>query len=472
MRRAGRIRYSRGMSFASALKFLLKGVALFTSLIVLLYLIALMINANDVPPSEEFLRLKRAVAERPPVDDADNGFIYLLGIAAAEDELPGNVGAQRGAWLEAVNLDRSKVNSDPVSNAVDYAVGRHAGIKAMFDACSHLLDRACRTAFEAAPPVDSWSEMDRLLLQRYRELVQRPAWRDIVPTNFDTPLASYQHAIAGLRLQMLALRGADAAAKRQSLERESRFWRGMTASSDLLIEKMIGIAGVRQHLWFGNLLLRELPAAEAALAIPDEWRRELSPAELSLERALAGELAYFEGTLRDPGYVDTFDENWEDFGGSQRLDRRIGRVLMRPFYQPQDVLNHVAAEYISAAKAYEVPLAELPGAVEAWRRRPAVDPFPSRIYDATGDYVREIMLADYGSYALRAATLEGMRRATLVTVELRARGVSTTNLATELGTSTLRNPFNGHAFAWNAAEQAVEYLGPDPHQWRRGLYFY
>jgi hypothetical protein len=145
---------------------------------------------------------------------------------------------------------------------------------------------------------------------------------------------------------------------------------------------------------------------------------------------------------------------------------------MRPLYQAQDVLNHVAADYISAAKAYDVPLAELPGAVDSWRRRPAVDPFLSRIYDATGDYVRELMQIDYGSYALRVATLEGMRRATLVTVELRARGVSASDLATELGTSTLRNPFDGRAFAWNAAEQAVEYLGPDPHQWRRGLYFY
>ena len=461
------------MSFGSLLKFLLKGIALVTSLIILLYLVALMINANDVPPSGEFLRLKRAVAERPPVDAADNGFIYLLGIEAAKDELPGNVGALRGAWLEAVNIDRSKIKSDPAPGPVDYAVGRHAGIKAMFDACSHRLDRACRAAFEAAPPVDSWSETDRLLLQRYRELVQRPAWRDIVPTNFDAPIASYQHAIAGLRLQMLALRGTDAAATRQSLERESRFWRGMVASSDLLIGKMIGIAGTRQNFWFGNLLLRELPTAEAALAIPDEWHRELSPAELSLARVLAGELVFFEGTLRDPGYVDTFDENWEDFGGSQRLDRRIGRVAMRPFYQAQDVLNHVAADYISAAKAYAVPLAELPRAVEAWRRRDAIHPFPSRIYDATGDYVREeIMVADYGSYALRVATLEGMRRATLVTVELRARGVSATDLATELRTSTLRNPFNGNAFAWNATEQAVEYLGPDPHQWRRGLYFY
>ena len=68
--------------------------------------------------------------------------------------------------------------------------------------------------------------------------------------------------------------------------------------------------------------------------------------------------------------------------------------------------------------------------------------------------------------------LEGMRRATLLTVELRARGVSATDLATELGTSSLRNPFNGNAFAWNAAEQAVEYLGPDPHPWQGGLYVY
>jgi hypothetical protein len=100
-------------------------------------------------------------------------------------------------------------------------------------------------------------------------------------------------------------------------------------------------------------------------------------------------------------------------------------------------------------------------------KRTQTDPFPSRAYDLTGDYLRDWAVADYGSYALRIGTLEGVRRAALTTAELRARGVPASAVSQELAAAPLRNPFDGSSFAWDEKEQAVVYRGPEIHAWRR-----
>jgi hypothetical protein len=391
-------------------------------------------------------------------------------MAAPKDELPGGIGAPRAAWLEAVYRDLTKINADPQHRSYDFAAGRDAGTKAMFKACSERLDRACRAAFDAVPAVETWPESDRLLLDRYRELIARPVWREVVPRDFRAPIAAYQNEIAGLRLQMLALRGADAATLNGALAQDARYWRRRLASSDTLISKMIATAGLRQHFWFGNLLLRRISAARALDAIPDEWRDELTRPELALERSMAGELVMQESIVRAPGEVDIFDEEpeLEPARTEGRTFRRLRQIAVRPFYQPQDVMNHLAAEYLAAEQAFEVPLAQYPVVARGWSLRRRVDAFPSRVYDATGDYVRELFRIDFSQYRSRVASLEGARRAALVTTELRARGIPATlaDMPGELARSPLQDPF-GAGFSWSPEDQAMVYIGPETHRWRR-----
>jgi len=73
---------------------------------------------------------------------------------------------------------------------------------------------------------------------------------------------------------------------------------------------------------------------------------------------------------------------------------------------------------------------------------------------------------------MRVAAAEGMRRAALLTVELRARGVAIQNVADEMSRSELRQPFDHAAFAWSAEYQAVIYGGFEADQRRRNAYFY
>jgi hypothetical protein len=74
-------------------------------------------------------------------------------------------------------------------------------------------------------------------------------------------------------------------------------------------------------------------------------------------------------------------------------------------------------------------------------------------------------------YAQRIGSVEGMRRVTLLTFELRRRAVPAAAVAAELNQSTWRTPFEGQPFAWEAGEQAIVYQGPEKKRRALALYY-
>jgi hypothetical protein len=78
----------------------------------------------------------------------------------------------------------------------------------------------------------------------------------------------------------------------------------------------------------------------------------------------------------------------------------------------------------------------------------------------------------FGNYALRVATIEGMRRAALLTADLRASGVTAEVLPQSLNVSETRNPFTLEAFEWSAEEGAVIYQGREPHDQNRHVFYF
>ncbi|HZX81024.1 MAG TPA: hypothetical protein VFE72_08755, partial [Lysobacter sp.] len=73
-----------------------------TGLVAALLLVLLAINWQDRPPSADALRLARLVDERAPVADADNAYVYLLGMSVPRAEDPARWGARRRAWLDGL----------------------------------------------------------------------------------------------------------------------------------------------------------------------------------------------------------------------------------------------------------------------------------------------------------------------------------------------------------------------------------
>ena len=187
---------------------------------------------------------------------------------------------------------------------------------------------------------------------------------------------------------------------------------------------------------------------------------------------MAGELAFAEGVILTwkNGGAEHFTE---PYGEGLSLPGRIGSSLARPYYQHQDQTNYYAAAYLDFAKRFEAPLdqyAEIAGSIEASESR--ANSF--HVYNAVGHVFRSLNgMSRFANYPVRVASIEGMRRAALLTAELRERGVPHAELVGEVGGAELRNPFDGKPFEWSAEEQAVVYVGPEAEgSRRRHPYFY
>jgi hypothetical protein len=152
------------------------------------------------------------------------------------------------------------------------------------------------------------------------------------------------------------------------------------------------------------------------------------------------------------------------FGESSLLER-TERRLLAPFFQPQDTLNHYAEWYAQLGTMLNVPLERydtLTREISRHGTEHAAGTWPLSPYNIVGRMLFMSGTADYASYAIRVGDIEGVRRAALEAVTLRAAGVPPSGVAAALANAQLRNPYNGHPFAWDEKEGAIVFRGLQP----------
>jgi hypothetical protein len=404
--------------------------------------------------------LKKVFADRPTVADADNAFLDVHGFAAPEGVDPHELGARRVAWLEKFRVDPETAGDDPGKPALDVKGSRSQALRQVIAACRAAVARACGSALERVKGNLPLSDIEPVLLARYEVLLARRGWYEIGTAVPRAPLPSYEGTMEAQRLLLIRLGDAAAAGDvekvRTTLSQDLAFWRRMLGSSDVLISKMMGLAGIRQHFSLGSHLLRVLPADRVMDAIPAQWHEEFSADELSMRRPMAGEIVLSEALYKE-AEAGLYGLDWMNEPGDELqdpVDRLMNRVS--DVRSSGLTLGQIADYYLSAAEAFQAPLSEYEAAAAKLAKR----------------YPSSKMGSDIGQYALRIGSAEGMRRAALLTARLRSHSVSVTELENRLGESPLRNPYNGQPFVWEAADQAIVYTGPEHRKFARQAYLY
>jgi hypothetical protein len=454
-----------------AVKILVGSVLGLVGLAVLAILLGLFLNRADRSPAPEAVAFQQLLDSRPPVAHAENAYVYQLGFDAPEGRDPGELGAWRFEWI--TNHSPAEEKGDPLVDSVDLRKAASESVARLDEPCRADDRAACADAFLRF--TDSWEPdaQESLALRRYHVLLGYRAWREIVPTSLSDPLPSYSQVLYGqrlhhLRLLQLARRG-DAQAVREGLEAESLYWRSAKAGAQTLISQMIAVAALRHHYFFGNLVLRSLPADRAATAVPEDWRREYSPAERSMRLVLAGEFAITRRTLDDfAAEATALEEDVENAWLRQAIKEKYWS-----FYQPQETSNGIARMLARLCDAVEVPMADYPAA-ERKLLDSELDSQPKfSFYNPLGTFLlRANDIETYLRYAYRVASTEGMRRASLLVVELRAAGVDPAQRADRVASATLLDPYTGAAFEWDEGRQSIVFIGREEHNWRRHEYFY
>lgn len=432
-------------------------------LLVALVAVLLVVNRHDQPPSPLILELQAAIDSRPPAADADNAYVYALGMNVAKDADPSAEGSARLQWQLTAAPGAGFAEPWPPKGVV-LKEGRSEAVQALSDACRRL-ENGCGAALaKGNETIGEWLASENWLLERYKRLLAHPRWRETVPQRLDARSPAYDHAAEGQRLLLvqawlLAGRG-DVAAVRETLQQDARFWRMVLGESDGTFSKIVAVSMLRRNLALGSLVIQRLPSSLASAAVPPAWTADLTLAERSIRRPLASEVLFLDAQLK-VGFP--LPELEEKVSAWQRLQRLASQILL----QPQDTSNRNAAARIADAEAMDAPYERLREAYER-ATKPGDGPFPRHLYNPYGDILLAIAGPAYAGYGLKTADLEGSRRLALLAADLRARDANLAELPNLVKNSALRDPYTGQAFVWDGRGGELVFNGLQPGE--RGRY--
>jgi hypothetical protein len=422
-------------------------------LAVVVYLAALAVNWRDREPSPAATRLSSLYRNPPEVADADNAYVYFMGFHAPRDQDPFEAGVSRVAWVRAAGEVPVSPDDDPLP--ASFESGNMPHVDGLLTPCRDNATDCVEALDVSATAFDAWVATDGWWLERYRALLARPAWQDIVPVNgsaggaFPNYLSVSKAQTALLiNVSVLAERG-DAAEVKALLASDARFWRTALESSNVLTTKMIAAGALRRSFEWGNLALRKLPRASASAAAPDEWRVPFSDSERSLSRAIASQWQYATRMLPGSPVVSA--------APMSPSSKAFGFL-----YRRQDTLNRLAEYYSGAADVLDAPLEGYAAALtrttrlsEALRAQ-----WPPRsLYNVIGTELLAAGTPDLADYAARVTDLEGVRRGALTAVTLRIEGVQPADVPAALRTMAPPNPYDGEPLLWDEAHTAIVFRG-------------
>lgn len=446
---------------------------------VIFYVALLLINWRDQPPSEAALRLAADYSNRPTIPDADNGYVYVMGFSVAPDADPREAGLQRIEWIRTLPPDvKYPPSGDPAVAFVEYRSSRSPTVQKIVEVCRWgSVD--CSAALDGSDDeLRAWITSERWLLDRYLTLLRHPRWRETLGFNDRAPLLDVASAVDGQKLLLakayLLADQNDAAAVRELLGNDVRFWREVLASSDILITKMVAVNVLNRHFTIGNLAIRRLPAQLQLAALPEQWTAPLTDDERSMLRCFTGEWIWsgeVYGRLAS-GVDSPFDTDGDRDGGF--LDGVMNRAS-RPLFQLQDTRNRQAEMLVRASTALNVPIERFSASFDQAKQIYS-DPIPGSslemLYNPMGNILLMIGSGGYEKYPLRVIDVEGVRRAAVLTTELRTRNVALPDIPVALDASQMRTPYSGEPFAWSAKERAIVFFGKAPGEHSRHAFKY
>lgn len=427
-------------------------------LVVAAFLLLLVVNRKDQPPSALVMQLRAEVRARDVPPDAENAYVYVLGMSVPAEDDPAEWGVRRAMWAKQILAGSSSQahNSFPGPERVG-RYSRNSDIQVVLEAC-RMVDHACLALIEEkSSAINQWLAEEDWLRERYLHLLAHPAWQESPVFDLRLPLPSYMEPLDGQRLVMLsaclmAERG-DADAVRQLLEKDLRFWRMVLASSDILISKMVAVRAIHNHFQWGNMALRRMPAERLVAAIPSVWHEEITKDERSMRRVFIGEWMFFDSEVsRGKEYI--FRESG--------LSRLLMWKIMGPLFQVQESSNRHAERLMLVPDVLDVAYRDYPAALERLRGRQENlygRYFIPGIYNPVGDMLYAMSGADFLSYSPRVVDVEGLRRVALLIAEARGKNIPLDAMDEHVVDSDLKNPYTEKPFEWDPRAGVAVFIG-------------
>lgn len=413
------------------------------NLLGLLFIIPLAIvigfNLKDQPPSPSALQLDELL-QQPALADRDNAYLYLNGFAVAPQDDPFAAG-QRCLQSHSACPDTLLQLEQPTQQLIQLC--RRANADCLLDATQQL---------------DDLLQQDDWAIQRYRQLLGHAGWRDPIGSHdlrsLPSPaFRSTQQAQMLWLLQawQLAANSEQQRSAIEMLQQDAVFWRRVLTDSRLITSRMAAAAALRQNLQWTNLVLRRLPAGQAAYNLPAIWLRPFNSTELSLRPAMAGE---WRGVQQA---IAIHARPMLGLGDSlQQLDPLLDRL-----YLPQVTANRYAdlLGAVSGRLNRQFPACSA-DIRDARRIHDEIMDSSFSIYNPLGYLILEQAVHDFTQYTATLTALESGRRNLLLMQRMRDAALTPEQVRRQLLRSNEERICPDSQLDWDDKTMTLQVSGP------------
>lgn len=431
----------------------------------LAYVILVVINWRDQPPSASTFKLTQLYQNRPSVPDEENAYVFMLGFSSSPDTSPMEIGRERKEWIRQALSDSSiDTDSDPLANDFDYILGRDKSVIGLSEACSKF-EVTCLVALESGHDVIlNWLVSEQWLLVRYKSLIAFAEYFEPMPYDVRIPLPSYTVMLEGQKLLfakswLLAEQG-NAEHVRVILDQDLIFWRMVLKNSDSLITKMIATAAISRHFKMANLVFHNTSTKLILNSVPPSWRIPIDTDERSMQRSFVGEWIFADKMIKETTKDDLNLLSSDYDTGEHSICHYIVWKLMKPLWQPQESSNMHADMMLLLSEQFDTTYDRVDEVLAEARNFDQTHNQPfHRAYNLIGDWLLRQDHTNFAKYTVRVTDLEGLRRAAMLAVELRANGIDSNVVATQLELANIRNPYTNDPFEWDDELNAAIFNG-------------
>jgi hypothetical protein len=347
---------------------------------------------------------QRLMSAKSSVLPADNMYFALWGFGASPDLDPHHVGTK----IDMAFAEWRKVKTDrkgPTLFDVDAFYGKQPlRLPDKYTAPCRPESKECLASIRSAQAtLEERITLYAPYLAQYRALRVKAKFEEPLDASLEAPLPKWSKLlfISDLSSEQV-VRDMDTPAFRaaalQEFAAEVAFWRGLAERADILITKMVAVAGLARKYRLASELLAAYPeiafthadaVAEITKPLPPEWA--------AMKRVMEGE---FRFSLYALSGIERSFEFQEDNG----LFTRTMRPLLIKTYRVNATLNAQQRQYGRMAAFYSQSAAKVAsGAAEFERELGEFDSWsPSTIlYNPIGKMLLQIGSSNWGKYSLR-----------------------------------------------------------------------
>lgn len=430
-------------------------------------------NWNDEAPNAAALELSKPLAHG--VADADNAWLLLVGMGAAEGEDPIALGRRR---VDAFNANGILATMPPASSGDAVPLAPRLPQDTTPESCPWRIVNCLDWAQTHAPTLQRLREANALRLSRVARLQTLPQWDNVYRMAIDTPFAEIRDLHLYYDLTALdasnAIASGDAAALAAATQRMAdtvRFFHRVQGRSQDLITVMVSVTAISRQYTLLDALLDRLDAGQIAA---------LQPTLAAIVEAPAAAVDWSETLRREYQVVlHTTDDETLNIVTDYRRCRERGRdnCLSRSIaglgFKPQATRNRMAENYLGILHAMQQPAPQLKAAMaraadEARERNPFADGFSgmlrASVYNPIGKVLAAMGPPDF-NYAERVHDAEALRRSLVIKIQALQRGLAPADIAAFLATQPpqLANPWTGQPLDWDPRQREIGFVPVSTH---------